>query len=196
MDMKAFFVARYDPLWHSYLNPVWERLDEAQLRCQPGPTVNSVVWNLWHVARAEDAGINRFVSDRPQVLDDEQWLDQLGIDVRHQGTGQTSAEATDIATKVNLRALRGYSKAVERRTRAIIDSVDPIVLDSALEPATIHRVLFEEGFAHPNAAFLERAYKGWSRGKCLIHFGLTHTYQHVGEIAVLASLQGVDAFGF
>jgi hypothetical protein len=36
---------------------------------------------------------------------------------------------------------------------------------------------------------------GWSRGKCLAHFSLTHSYQHVGEIEVPASLQGTDAFG-
>jgi len=43
-------------------------------------------------------------------------------------------------------------------------------------------------FAHSNGAWLEGAYTGWHRGKCLIHFSLTHSHQHVGEIGVLASL--------
>jgi len=116
--------------------------------------------------------------------------------VRHQGTGQTADEAAKISTSVNIVALREYTKRIEDRTREVLASVDAAVLESALEPATINRVVFREGFAHSNAAWIEKAYAGWSRGKCLIHFALTHTYQHVGEIAVLASLQGADAFGF
>ena len=63
------------------------------------------------------------------------------------------------------------------------------MLDEILAPGTIHRVLFVEGFAHTNAAWLERAYTGWSKGKCLIHFALTYTYQHTGEMSVLGSLR-------
>jgi hypothetical protein len=69
-------------------------------------------------------------------------------------------------------------------------------LSPIIDPERIHAIVFEEGFGHPNAAAaLEKAYAGWSIGKCLVHFCLTHSYQHVGEIGVLASLQGVDAFG-
>ena len=194
MDPRALFFSRYDPLRRFHLDRVWERLNEDQLRFQPA-RLNSVAWNLWHVARAEDVGINGFVADRPQVVDDEHWLERLGLDVRHQGTGQTAAEANEVTTRLNLDNLVGYSKAVEHRTRLVVESLDPAVLDTVLEPATIHRVLFDEGFAHPNAGWIEQAYTGWSRGKCLIHFALSHTYQHVGEIGVLASLQDVDAFG-
>ena len=196
MDPKEFFFARYDPLCRRYLDPVWERLNEIQLRRRPAPTLNSIAWNMWHVARAEDVGVNRFVVDRPQVLDDEKWLARLGLDVRHQGTGQTEAEADDTSTRIKLDALREYGKAVERRTRSVVETLAPTVFDETLAPETIHRVLFVEGFAHANAPWLEQAYTGWSKGKCLIHFALTHTYQHTGEIAVLGSLQGVDAFGF
>ena len=196
MDARTLFLARYDPLRRLYLDALWDRLNEDQLRRHPGPGLNSIAWNLWHVSRAEDVGINRFVADRPQVLDGEQWLERLGVGVRHQGTGQTADEAAKISTSVNIVALREYTKRIEDRTREVLASVDAAVLESALEPATINRVVFREGFAHSNAAWIEKAYAGWSRGKCLIHFALTHTYQHVGEIAVLASLQGADAFGF
>ena len=35
-------------------------------------------------------------------------------------------------------------------------------------------------------------YTGWTKGKCLMNFALTHPYQHVGEIGVIASLLGVN----
>lgn len=194
MDTRDLFLSRYDPLRRSYVDRAWDRLDASQMRSQR-PGLNSIAWNLWHIARAEDVGVNRFVADRGQVLDDEGWLDRLGIDIRHQGTGQTAEEATATTNRLDLEALRGYTKAVEQRTRGVVDALEPDMIDGALEPAKIRHVLFEEGFAHSNGAWLESAYTGWLRGKCLIHFSLTHSYQHVGEIAVLASLQGVDAFG-
>jgi hypothetical protein len=195
MDARELFLSRYDPLRRLYMDKVWDRLNDAQMRAQPSG-LNSIAWNLWHVARVEDWGINRFVSDRAQVLDDENWLGRLGIDFRHQGTGQTAEEACATTSSLNLEALRAYTQAIEQRTRTVIETLESEMLASTLDQASVRRVLFDEGFAHPNAAFLEKGYTGWHRGKCLIHFSLTHSYQHVGEIAVLASLQGVDAFGF
>jgi len=194
METRDLFLSRYEPLRRGHIDKVWQQLDGAQMRYR-APGLNSIVWNLWHIARAEDLGINRFVTDRGQVLDDEGWLDRLGIDVRYQGTGQTAEEATETTTRLDPAALRGYTKAVEHRTRMVVDALERDELGRTLEPGRIHQVLFDEGFAHPNAAWLEKAYTGWHRGKCLIHFGLTHSYQHVGEIGVLASLQGVDVYG-
>ena len=194
MDPRELFLSRYAPLRGGYLNKVWDRLDAAQMRSQ-APGLNSIAWNPWHIARAEDVGVNRFVADRGQVLDDEGWLARLGIDIRHQGTGQTAEEATTTTTSLDLEALRAYTEAVEHRTRIVVETLEPDLLGRTLEPARIRQVLFDEGFAHPNGAWLEKACTGWHRGKCLIHFSLTHSYQHVGEVGVLASLQGVDAFG-
>ena len=53
-------------------------------------------------------------------------------------------------------------------------------------------ILFDEGLAHPRAAGLLENYLGWTKGKCLMNFGMTHPYQHVGEIGVIASLLGVE----
>jgi hypothetical protein len=34
-------------------------------------------------------------------------------------------------------------------------------------------------------------YSGWTHAKCLTHFALTHSYQHVGEMDVITSLHGI-----
>ena len=149
------------------------------------PGLNSIAWNLWHIARAEDVGVNRLVADRGQVLDDEGWLARLGIDIRHQGTGQTPEEATATTRRLNLEALRAYTTAVEHRTLAVVEGLEAELLSRALEPARIRQVLFDEGFAHSNGAWLEKAYAGWHRGKCLIHFSLTHSTSTLVRLACL-----------
>jgi hypothetical protein len=44
--------------------------------------------------------------------------------------------------------------------------------------------LKEEGFI--------KNYLGWTKGKCLLTFGLTHSWQHLGEMEVIATLLGVE----
>ena len=119
MHPQALFLSRYDPLRRLYIDRVWERLNEEQLRFQPAK-LNSVAWNLWHVARAEDVGINRFVAGRQQGVDTENWLGRLGLDVRHQGTGQSAAEASEITTRLKLDALIGYGKRGPRLTPSVM----------------------------------------------------------------------------
>jgi hypothetical protein len=195
MDIRAFFLSRYDPLRSLYLNKVWDRLSAAQIRWQK-QGLNSIAWNLWHIARVEDFSLNRFVADGVQVLDDEQWLPRLRISSRHQGTGQPAEEAANTTRDIDLDALRAYMLAVESRTRRIVAAVEASELAETIQPDRLRLVLFDEGFCHPSAApALQKGYSGWQRGKMLIHAGLTHSYQHVGEIGVLASLQGADAFG-
>jgi hypothetical protein len=94
-------------------------------------------------------GINRFVADRAQVLDDGAWLSRLGITFRHQGTGQTADEAAATTVDVDLDALRAYSTAVGDRTRAVMRELQDSALSPIIGPERIHAIVFEEGFGHP-----------------------------------------------
>jgi DinB superfamily len=57
MDAGQFFRLRYEPLHESMTDRLLADLSDAQLRARPHGQ-NSIVWLLWHVARAEDIGIN------------------------------------------------------------------------------------------------------------------------------------------
>ena len=70
MDVIPIFLQRYDALYSSYLGEIWKTVPADLMRERPHPQVNSIAWNLWHLTRVEDAGLNRFVVDRAQVLDD------------------------------------------------------------------------------------------------------------------------------
>ena len=156
--------------------------------CQrPYPQVNSIAWNVWHLTRVEDGGLNRFVSDRPQVLD-EGWMQRLNIPWRHQGSGMTFPEVDELNQCINLQVLHEYSDAVQARTREIIAQLDSARLDDTLTDEHLHQIIVDEGLAHSNPEGLIGTYRGWSKGKCLMNFGLTHPFTHIGEIDVIASL--------
>lgn len=190
------FLQRYDPLYTFWLADLWE-LPADLLRTRPHPAVNSIAWNLWHLTRCEDAALNRFVADRPQVLDDcaggdgRDWAQRMNVPWRHHGSGMTLEEVDELDACIDLEALHGYSQAVEARTRAIVAALDQIDLDAPPAEPHLHRVLFEEGLAYRDGEGLLQNYRGWTRGKWLFNLGLTHTYQHVGEIGVIATLLGI-----
>lgn len=192
MDIPQAFIQRYDALYNFWLAGIWTDVPPELMRQRPHPRVNSIAWNLWHITRVEDAGINRFVVDRPQVLDEGQWMQRMNIPLRHHGTEMTFAEVDELNQKIDLHVLHEYSAAVQARTRDIISTLAPSDLDATMEENRLRQIMVNEGLAHSNAEGFIKNYLGWSKGKCLMNFGMTHPYQHVGEIGVIASLLGVE----
>ncbi len=192
MDTAQLFLQRYDALYNFWLAGVWEQVPEELMRQRPHPRVNSIVWNLWHLTRVEDAGLNRFVTDGVQVFDEGGWMERLNAPWRHNGSEMSFEEVDELNQRIDVSALREYAHAVQVRTREIVGRLDQINLGEAMQADHLRVILFDEGLAHPRAAGLLENYLGWSKGRCLMNFGLTHPYQHVGEVGVIASLLGVQ----
>ncbi len=192
MNVTELFLQRYNALYDFWLGGVWEMVPDDLMRQRPHPQVNSIAWILWHLTRVEDAGLNRFVVDGSQVLDDGSWMEKMNLPIRHNGGDMNFAEVDDLSQRINLQALQEYSKAVQLRTREIVSQLTYDSLDSVMEEDYLRVILFDEGLASPRSAGLLQNYLGWTKGKCLMNFGMTHPYQHVGEIGVIASLLGVD----
>lgn len=191
MKISQLFLDRYEPLSTFWLASIWEVVPPELLRVRPHPQVNSIAWNLWHLARVEDAGANRFVTDGVQVFDAGDWGRRMNLPWRHNGGEMTFAEVDELSQRIGLPALRGYGEAVAAGTRAVAAQLDWLDLEAVMEEAPLRRILFEEGLAYRNPDGLLQNYLGWSKGKCLMNFCLTHAYQHVGEIGVIAGLLGV-----
>ena len=191
MDFSQLFLQRHDVLYDFLLADVWERVPEDLMRQRPDPRINSIAWILWHLTRGEDAGLNRFVVDRPQILDEGAWLDRMNLPWRHHGSGMTFAEVDDLDQRIDLQALHAYSNAVRQRTREIVSQIDQVDLGDTLSLERTRMIAIDEGLAHPSATDLAEWYAGWTKGRCLMNFGLTHPYQHVGEMGVIASLLGI-----
>jgi len=191
MDFAQLFLQRYNVLYEYFLDGIWKTVPEDLMRQRPHPQVNSIAWNLWHITRVEDGSLNRFVADRSQVLDKGGWMQRMNVPWRHHGSGMNFAEVDELNQCIDLQALYDYSSAVHARTHEIINQIALVDLDAILQPERVRVIVIDEGLAHSQAADLVGWYTGWSKVKFLMNHGLTHPYQHVGEIGVIASLLGV-----
>lgn len=191
MNISSIFLQRYDPLYY-YIAGFWMHVSHEQMRQRPHRRTNSIAWNLWHITRVEDAGLNRFVADQPQILDEGRWMERMKIPWRHHGTEMTFAEVDELDERIDLSALHDYSQAVQERTRLIVETLEQQDLDVGMEEKRLRQIMVNEGLAHSQPEGFIKNYLGWSKGKCLMSFGLTHSWQHVGEMEVIASLIGVE----
>jgi hypothetical protein len=192
MTIAQLFLQRYDVLYSFWLGDVWRCVPPDLMRRRPHPRVNTIAWIFWHLTRGEDAGLNRFVADRPQVLDEGDWMKRMNVPWRHLGGGMTGPEVDDLTRRIDLAGLRDYSTAVQARTREIVARLDEYDLDAALTAERLRALFFDEGLAHSDPEGLLRHYLGWTKGKCLMNLGLTHPYQHAGQIGVIAQMLGVE----
>jgi len=190
MDAIDFFLVRYEQVHRVLTDPAIGRLTESQMRGRPQPGVNSVAWLLWHMARVEDVGVNRFVADRAQVLDDG-WLGRLGVARRDVGTGMSDAEVDDLSARIDLEALRGYWDAVTRRTPDIVQSLRGSDLETIVPADRVNHVAQAEGAVAAGAEWLTEFWASKrTRAWVLAQTPLLHVYGHYFEARVTAGLWG------
>jgi hypothetical protein len=190
MDAIDFFLVRYEQTHRVLGDPAIKPLTAAQMRGRPHPGVNTIAWLLWHMARVEDVGVNRFVADRAQVLDDG-WLARLGVARRDVGTGMSDAEVDDFSGRVDLDALRGYWDAVTRRTPEVAAGLRGGDLDRVVPKEQVERVARAEGAVAPGAEWLTEFWAGGrTRAWVLAQTPLLHVYGHYFEARVVAGLWG------
>ena len=191
MDAIDFLLLRYGDLHRRLIDDLLGKLAEGQVRGRPHPGVNTVAWLLWHTARIEDVGVNRFVLDRSQVLDDG-WLERLGVGRRDVGTGMRDAEGDELSARIELPALRGYWQAVSARTLAALETLRGSDLEVVVPAERVRRVATAEGAVAPGAEWLTEFWAGGrSRGWVLAQTPLLHVYGHYFEARVSAGLWGV-----
>ena len=189
--ISTLFMHRYTPLTEFYLAGFWQVVTPDQMRQRPHPRLNSIAWVMWHIARVEDAGLNRFVMQQPQVLDSADWTVQMNLPWRNHGGEMTLAEVDELSARIDLDGLHRYMQAVQTRTRAIVATLDETVLAQPLEHAFVQQVVVDEGLVLRNPDGFVTNYASWDKGKCLMTFGLTHPFQHVGEMETLATLMDI-----
>jgi len=183
------FKARHAFAQEIFYEDLWADYDEATLRTPVHPTMNTLVWVMWHVARVEDAGVTRFVTGEDQLLYKESWNDQLGVSFTDFGFGSTRADMLAISKSVNLDALRDYGARVREYVLASVDALAPERLDEFLSEEEVRQVLITEGVGveriHESTVPI---YTGWTRLEALYHFSTTHYYWHGGEVRTIEGI--------
>ncbi len=190
MDALDFLLVRHAQIHRVLTDPAIARLTDDQLRARPQPGVNTVAWLLWHTARVEDVGVNRFATDGTQVLDDG-WLERLGVARRDVGTGMSDAEVDELSARIDLDALRGYWDAVTRRTPRVVDGLRGSDLDAIVPADRVQRVATVEGAVAKGAEWLTEFWAAKrTRAWVLAQTPLLHVYGHYFEARVAAGLWG------
>ena len=190
MDAIDFFLTRYGDLHRGLVDGLLSGLPEAQLRGRPHPGVNTIAWLLWHSARIEDLAVNRFLADRPQVLDGG-WLDRLGVARRDVGTGMSDAEVDELSARIDIQALRGYWDAVSARTLELVETLRGTDLEATVPGERVTSVVRSEGAVAPGAEWLTEFWAGGrTRAWILAQTALLHPYGHYYEARVAAGLWG------
>ena len=191
MDAAQFFLLRYEPLHGMMTDRVLAELADAQLRARPHGQ-NSIAWLLWHVARAEDIGVNAFACDRSQVFDEGDWAKRIDSGRRDLGTSMTSEEVDAFTTRADLDALRDYWRALGERTLEIVRGEGARGWEEPVDPARLRRIIRETGDYGPrvDANRVETFYAGMTRGWAFAHMALTHTFAHFGEAGVVRGMLG------
>ena len=163
-------------------------LTDEQMRVRPREDLNSLAWLLWHIARVEDAMVNRVLAGGGPVLDDS-WKRRLGIARPDFGIGMTSAEVTELTRQIDLGALREYRDAVGRRTREVVGDFKPQDWEGETTADAVTRAAAEGAFG-VRADALSKAFTGRPRTMVLSGVALLHASGHMGEAATVRTAGG------
>ncbi|MDT0608319.1 DinB family protein [Croceitalea rosinachiae] len=192
LRLDALLMQRYPGIRRNIKSSVWDGLSEEDVRKRPAD-MNSIVWNIWHMARAEDVGINRLVTDGQQVFDQSDWMGNLNIDIRHFGTGMTKEEVESLSNSIDIEALKNYHEAVGEQTTKVFKKVADMPLYENLDKDYLHKVMIDEGVLHKNALWVEEFYQTKQKAWFLVHMGLTHSFEHLGQLMLIRKLLGYKA---
>ena len=196
MDARRLFLDQHSAV-HSIAvgknaNSVSEQafggLTDAQMRMRPLEDLNSLAWIMWHIARSEDAVINRVLAERPQVLD-EDWPARLRIDRRDVGPGMTSSDVADLTRQIDLPALRDYRDAVGRRTREVVGAFEPEDWEGQCSAAAVARAADDGAFGRLTE-MLVKLFTGRPRAMLLSGIAIIHPARHLGEATTIRGLGG------
>lgn len=129
----------------TFEDELWKDLDETAFCTMPTGKDETIAWSLWHITRIEDITMNILVADENQVINREQWLERMNAKVCDTGNSMTDEEILALSVRINRQELRKYRIAVGRKSREIIQSLQPADLKRKIEPARLQRVLDERG---------------------------------------------------
>jgi len=119
---------------------VFEDLDDEKARQIPRSSEHSIAWNIWHIARIEDVAMNILVAGTPQIMDRDQWQEQMNVEQYDTGNTMHAEMIRELSHSIDIAALRDYRAAVGRRTQEIVKGIQAGDLKNKVEPARIEQL--------------------------------------------------------
>lgn len=170
---------------HTLEDFVLESLEESALRKYPvnaPDTKNSIVWHLWHIARVEDMTINILVADGQQVLHSDNWLQKMNITFPHSGNSMSDDDIAELSSSIHIDSLLEYRKAVGKKTRQIISSLEQDEFRNKVQDCRINRLFDEKAILQEASGIAEYWSKKTIAGLVLMP-GTRHNFLHLNKCA-------------
>jgi len=142
-----------------------EGLGPSEAKWQPSPRSNHVAWLVWHMARVEDAMVNRLLRGSAEEWVAGGWAGRFGMDSESAGAGQT-LEQVRAMPDVSPSDLMAYFDAVRALTRQYFDQVTDEDLSRTYE--------------HPRL--------GTVTGTWVVGHLLVEEAQHTGQVALIRGM--------
>ena len=165
-------------------------LSDEQVRQRPAEDLNSLAWLVWHMARCEDAAINTVVAGRRQVIEEDNWMERLGLARADIGTGMTDDEVSDFSARVDIAGLRAYRAAVGRRTREVVQALAPDAWERPISDDDLERAV-AAGLIGENAGWVQGFWAGKTTAWFISWLAGGHSYWHLGEAMCVRSQAGL-----
>ena len=96
-------------------------LTPAELRWQPSPTANHILWLFWHISRIEDMW-SSYMSGEPEIWASAGWSGRLGIDVSRNGNGDTADDVANFPD-LTIEQIDAYWLAARARLLSAIEAL-------------------------------------------------------------------------
>ncbi|SMF86026.1 DinB superfamily protein [Paenibacillus uliginis N3/975] len=143
-------------------------------------TSNSIIWHIWHSARIEDMTMNILVNDSDQVLMTEDWQHKMKVPFHHSGNDMLAEEVALLSAAMDIEALLLYRIAVGRRTREIIQSLQPGQLKQKVESARLQK-LIEQGAVNEKSQWLVDYWGGKTIAGLVLMPATRHHFIHLNR---------------
>ncbi len=108
--------------YREHLDRACDGLSPVELRWQPTPTSNHILWIVWHIARVEDRWMMRYVGGEDEVWIKGRWFEELHLPSEGNGAGH-DAEEVAAFPDLPLADLLAYHDAVRENTFRVIDGL-------------------------------------------------------------------------
>ncbi len=160
------------------------------MTARAAPGANPVGFLLWHMARAQDWGLNTVVRGVPEVVHRPPWATTAVATAPGTGTGFGPDEVREIAASLELAEVVAYADAVHRSaldwvaqaTEADLDAMPAVDVHNAGYPEYQRREFLEEMNSGPERNAAIAATGGAPAWLYLTSVCVTHMHRHLGEL--------------
>jgi len=107
--------------YYAVLKRKLDGLTDEELRWQPDPESNHILWTVWHMSRVEDTWVST-LQGLPGIWVSDEWHEQLGMTLDRHGRGD-SLDEVEASKALNIAEVMEYYDAVREVTLEHIDSM-------------------------------------------------------------------------